>query len=81
MSSGPKLKSIRQIKERAAVIRQSSKISIPRSLDLAAREHGFLDFENARQTIGDEKAALKAAAPIVDHARLPKERSPEVPVE
>lgn len=71
MSNAKHLKSIRQIKERAAVIRQGSKISIPQSLDLASREHGFLSFEDARQSIAAQKAAQIASYSGPDPSRLP----------
>ncbi len=65
MSNAKKLKSIRRIKERASEIRQGSHISIAKSLDLAAREHGFRDFLHAK----DEIPKLQASqTPMIDYS-------------
>ncbi len=58
MNSAKKDKTIRQLKERAAEIRRQGKVSIARSLELAAREHGFADFETARLEISSYRANL-----------------------
>ncbi|MFY7930536.1 MAG: glyoxalase superfamily protein [Oligoflexus sp.] len=62
MSTQKSSKTIRQLKERAAEIRRQGKVSIPRSLELAAREHGFSDFETARLEIGARRAASTSEA-------------------
>lgn len=63
MTTAKKDKTIRQIKERAAEIRRQGKVSIDRSLELAAREHGFSDFENARLEISSLRASLLGSDP------------------
>jgi hypothetical protein len=66
MTSAKKDKTIRQLKERAAEIRRQGKVSIPRSLELAAREHGFADFEAARGEISAYRALLLQDTPTQD---------------
>ncbi len=58
MSTQKSSKTVRQLKERAAEIRRQGKVSIPRSLELAAREHGFKDFESARLEIASLRAVV-----------------------
>ena len=65
-------KSVRQIKDRALVLRRDGNLSREKSLDMAAREHGFADFETARNEI--ERARnelLSVEGPQFHLARVP----------